>query len=339
MKDLIQGIEQKTKEIDFSGVISVFKDDTVIFTNAFGFRDINNELPNDTNTKFGIASGTKLFTALGIGTLIEQNKIGLDTEIGEIFNEPTSFIDRKATIQHLLTHTSGIYDYYDEELITDFDNFFVDIPWYKLETPTDYLPLFIDKTMKYKPGERASYSNGGYVLLGIIIERTAKSLYRDYIKENVLNAAGMTDSHFYAFDDLPVNTALGYKQDHTTNIFNLPIRGGGDGGLYTTSCDLNEFWKHLFSYEIISGKLLQDFISPHVKIWQDAHYGYGMYISKINDAQVYFITGSDAGVGFCSQYFPAEKLIINVLSNKTNGACEIVNLIDLYLQTENKMTI
>jgi len=339
VKDLIQGIAQKVKEIDFSGVVSAFKDDTVIFTNAFGFRDINNKLPNDTNTKFGIASGTKVFTALGIGTLIDQNKIKLDTAIGEIFSEPTSFIDRKATIRQLLTHTSGIYDYYDEELITDFDNFFVEIPWYKLATPTDYLPLFIDKKMKYKPGERASYSNGGYVLLGIIIERMTKRLYRDYIKENVLDAAGMTDSHFYAFNDLPVNTALGYKKDHTTNIFNLPIRGGGDGGLYTTTCDLNEFWKHLFSYEIISGKLLQDFISPHVKIWQDVEYGYGMYIGKIINEHVYFITGSDAGVGFCSQYVPAEKLAINVLSNRTNGASEIVNLIDSYMRSGKMMDV
>lgn len=328
MNTLFRDIAQKANDIDFSGVVSVVRDDTVVFTNAYGFRDISNKVPNDINTKFGIASGTKLFTALGIGTLIEQNKIRLETEIGEIFSEPTSFIDRKATIRHLLTHTSGIYDYYDEELITDFDNFFVEIPWYKLTTPTDYLPLFINKKMKYRPGERVSYSNGGYVLLGIVIEMITKRLYRDYIKDTVLNTAGMIDSHFYALDDLPQNTALGYKKDNTTNIFNLPIRGGGDGGLYTTSSDLNEFWKHLFSRDIISEKLLQDFIAPHVRIWQDVDYGYGIYIGKINNEHVYFITGSDAGVGFYSQYTPAEKMIINVLSNKTNGAHEMVNLID-----------
>jgi CubicO group peptidase (beta-lactamase class C family) len=333
MTTLFRDIKQKAEEIDFFGVVSAAKNDTAIFTNAFGYRDISNKLPNDTNTKFGIASGTKFFTALGIGTLIEQNKIKLDTEIGEIFNEPTPFIDRKATIKHLLTHTSGVYDYYDEELTTDFDNFFVELPWYKLETPTDYLPLFIDKKMKFTPGERASYSNGGYVLLGIIIERIAKKLYRDYIKENVLDAAGMTDSHFYAFNDLSQNTALGYKKDNTTNIYNLPIRGGGDGGLYTTASDLNKFWKHLFSYDIISRKLLQDFVSPHVRIWQDVEYGYGIYISKINNEHVYFITGSDAGIGFCSQYVPAGKLIINILSNRTNGAAEIVNIIDNHVQS------
>jgi CubicO group peptidase (beta-lactamase class C family) len=328
MKDLIEEILEKAKEIDFFGFISIFKGNKGIFNKAYGYRDINNNIQNNLNTRFGIASGTKLFTALGIGTLIDQNKIGFDTEIGEIFSEPISFIEKKATIKHLLIHTSGTYDYYDEELITDSENFFTEIPWYALETPTDYLPLFTNKEMKYKPNDGVSYSNGGYILLGIIIERISNRIFRDYIKENVLDAAEMTDSGFYAFNNLPKNTAFGYKKDRTTNIYNLPIRGGSDGGLYATTASLKKFWNHLFSYKVISEQLLNEFISPHVEMWQGVDYGYGIYIIEVNKKHIYFIAGGDAGVGFHSRYLPAEDLVINILSNKTDGESEIVGVID-----------
>jgi CubicO group peptidase (beta-lactamase class C family) len=332
MKILIETIKEKVKETDFFGVISIFKENEKIFNNAYGYRDINNNIQNNVDTRFGIASGTKLFTALGIGTLVDQNKIRLDTEIGDIFGEPISFIDKKATIKHLLIHTSGVYDYYDEESITDPENFFTDIPWYALETPTDYLPLFTNKEMKYKPGDRVSYSNGGYILLGIIIERISNRMFRDYMKENVLDAAEMTDSGFYAFNNLPKNTAFGYKNDYTTNIYNLPIRGGSDGGLYTTSGNLKKFWKHLFSCKVISRHLLSEFVSPQVEIWQGVDYGCGIYIKEVNNKHIYFIAGGDAGVGFHSRYIPAEDLVINILSNRTDGESKIVSIIDNYIK-------
>lgn len=328
MEDIIKIIDKKAKETDFYGIISINKNNKNIFNNAYGYRNINDEIYNNLETKFGIASGTKLFTALGIGTLIEKNHITLDTEIEDILTEPISFIDKKATIKNLLTHTSGIYDYYDEEIITDYDNYFVETPWFKLETPTDYLPLFRNKKMKFKPNERVSYSNGGYVLLGIIIEKISNKLYRDYIKDYVLKPAGMNDSGFYAFNALPKNTALGYKMynDHyVTNIYNIPIRGGGDGGLYATNSDLIKFWKNFFSYKIISRKIFENFITPHVDIWNGVKYGLGLYITEINNKKVYFLEGSDTGVGSHSKYIPEEDLIINILSNKTDGQREIVN--------------
>jgi CubicO group peptidase (beta-lactamase class C family) len=176
MEELTQRIEQLASETKFSGVISIFRDASTLYTKAYGYRDIKNHLPNTTNTAFGIASGTKFFTALGIGVLIDQGLLSLDTTIGKIAQEYAGFIDQQATIQQLLTHTSGIYDYYDEEIETDFENFFVEIPWYKLETPSDYYPLFKGHVPKFRPGERYSYSNGGFVLLGMLIEKLTGSL-------------------------------------------------------------------------------------------------------------------------------------------------------------------
>lgn len=227
-------------------------------------------------------------------------------------------IDEDATIQHLLTHTSGIYDYYDEEIEQDFENFFVEIPWYDLETPSDYYPLFQGKPMKFRSGERYSYSNGGYVFLGILIEKLTGMLYREFIREHVLQVANMHHSGFYAFNDLPENTANGYYEDRkTTNIYQLPLRGGGDGGMYTTTDDLLAFWKSLLANSILSAELTAIYLQTHVPFNERNGYGCGIY--KWLDGNMFSLVGSDAGVGFDSKHLLQEKLTINILSNITDG--------------------
>jgi CubicO group peptidase (beta-lactamase class C family) len=326
MEALIQRIEQLASETEFSGVISMFKDSSTLYSRAYGYQDIKNHVPNTTSTIFGIASGTKFFTALGIGVLIDRGLLSLETTIGEIAQEYTGFIDEQATIQHLLTHTSGIYDYYDEESEPDFENFFVEIPWHKLETPSDYFPLFKGKAMKFRPGERYSYSNGGFVFLGMLIEKLTGSLYRDFIHEQVLQVATMHQSGFYAFNDLPENTANGYLEDRrTTNIYHLPLRGAGDGGMYTTTDDLRSFWDSLFSHKILTAKLTAAFLETHCTL--DATSGYGCGIEKRLDDSMFAIVGGDAGVGFDSRYIVPKHLTINILSNVTNGEEEMRDLI------------
>jgi len=110
MKELIHGIERAALEVKFSGVVSIFTDGSVAFSKAFGYRDVKEKPSNTTSTRFGIASGTKLFTALGIGILIDQGVMSLNTTMRELDREYTGFIGEQATILQLLTHTSGIYD-------------------------------------------------------------------------------------------------------------------------------------------------------------------------------------------------------------------------------------
>lgn len=318
MEELIHRIEQVAAETDFLGVVSIFRGDSTEFSKAFGYRDVKNRLPNTTDTRFGIASGTKLFTALGVGVLIDQGRLSLNTTVGEIDREYRGFVDERATILHLLTHTSGIYDYYDEEVEQDFDQPRPEIPWAKLQTPSDYYPLFKGRPMKSRPGDRYSYSNGGYVFLGILIEKITGGLYRDFVQEHVLVPANMQQSGFYAFDDLPLNTANGYLEDRrTTNIYRLPPRGGGDGGMYTTTADLRLLWDSLFSGRILSRELMTTYLKTH---WQrDDTRGYGCGVYKRLDDSMFWIVGGDAGVGFDSRYIVAEKLTVNILSNITVG--------------------
>jgi CubicO group peptidase (beta-lactamase class C family) len=318
VKELVHRLEQTASETEFSGVVSIFKGASTVFSKAFGYRDIKNKLTNTTGTRFGIASGTKAFTGLGIGRLVDQGLISLGTTIKEIDQGYTNFVGECATIQQLLTHTSGIYDYYDEEIEQDFEHFSTDIPWYELETPSDYFPLFKHKPMKFAPGERYSYSNGGYVFLGMLIERLTGMLYRDFVHEHILKTAGMHNSGFYAFNDLPEITANGYLEDRrTTNIYHLPLRGGGDGGMYTTTDDLRSFWDSLFSYKILSKEITENYLNTHYSFNATDGFGYGIY--KRLDNSMFSLEGGDAGVGFDSRYLVKEKLTINILSNVTNG--------------------
>lgn len=318
IQSLIDQIEQVARETDFSGIVSIFQADSPLYERAFGYRDIPNQVPNSTATRFGIASGTKFFTALGIGRLIDQGRISLETQVGELSPAYTGFIDPRATIRHLLTHTSGIYDYFDEEIEQDFDNFFVSIPWYRLETPSDYWPLFEGQTAKFQPGERFSYSNGGYVFLGILVEKITGQRYRDFMQEQVFQPADMPQTGFYALNNLPANTALGYLEDRqTTNLYNLPIRGGGDGGLFTTAADLRSFWRNLFSNRILSPELTAVFLQTHERFNEKTGYGCGLY--KRLDDSLFSIVGGDAGVGFDSRYFIGQKISASILSNTTNG--------------------
>jgi CubicO group peptidase (beta-lactamase class C family) len=322
MKELIDRIERAASEFDFSGVISVFRDSSTLFSKAYGYREVKNKLPNTTGTLFGIASGTKIFTALGIGVLIDQDLISLDTTVGEIDPAYTGFIEEWANIRHLLTHTSGIFDYYDEEIVQDFDNFYVDIPWYQLETPSDYYPLFENQERKFAPGERFSYSNGGYVFLGMLIEKLTGTFYRDFIHEHVLGPASMHRSGFYALNDLPENTANGYLEDRrTTNIFNLPLRGGGDGGMFTTTDDLRAFWESLFSHRILSPELTRTYLQTHWKFNETNGCGCGVF-KRLGNSML-SIVGGDAGVGFDSRYLVREKLTVNILSNISDGENDI----------------
>lgn len=320
MNELIKNLEVTAKASGFSGVISIFKETQPLYHQAFGYRDVKNKLANETTTRFGIASGTKLFTALGIGKLIEDKKVSLETKVSDIDVAFTGFIHQDATVLNLLTHTSGVYDFLDEDIVEDTENFFVDIPWYKLSTPLDYLPLFQHQPMKFSPNARFSYSNGGFVLLGIIIERLSGKVYRDFIEAEVLRPANMTHSGFFAFNDLPADTANGYLSDHTTsNIYNLPIWGAADGGMFTTSEDLRGFWQSLFSYQILSKELTETFLATHYAFSKPSGYGYGCGIYKKLDDGMFYIVGGDAGVGFDSRCLVEDATVINVLSNQTDG--------------------
>ncbi|WDV45128.1 serine hydrolase [Clostridiaceae bacterium M8S5] len=322
-------VDALIKEKEFSGVVSIRKQGKIIYETAAGYRDRSNKIKNNINTKFGIASGTKTFTALAIGKLIEQGKISLDTKLFDIIKYDFKLYSKDVTIRDLLTHTSGIPDYLDESVIEDFNNFFLDIPWYKLKEPKDYFPLFPDETMKFTTGEKFAYNNSGFVLLAAIIAEVSGMSYSEYVKKHIFEAIGMKDSGFYAMNRLPENTAIGYIKDDEgwrTNVYNLPIVGGGDGGAFTTIVDIYKLWDALLSYQILSKELTELYVKPHIRTKPEGktYYGHGIWIYKDDDITEEYMEGCDAGVSFKSAIVRDKDIIYTVISNTEDGAWPIL---------------
>jgi CubicO group peptidase (beta-lactamase class C family) len=315
----------------FSGVVSIRQQGQILYQRAAGYADRSNQVANTLDTRFGIASGTKFFTTLAIGKLIAAQQLSLSTRLQDCLTLDFPHYSPEITIRHLLAHTSGIPDYYDEEKVTDFDHFFVSRPWYELKGPRDYLAVFPDEPMKFPPGARFSYSNGGYILLGVVIEELTGLPYQRYVEQAIFQAAGMQRSGFFAFNQLPEQTALGYIDEADgwrTNIYNLPIVGASDGGAYTTASDLAILWKAFWNHEIVPPDLVEIFAAPYVKAETEGeatYYGHGLWVDMPpgGQAEVYII-GGDAGVSFRSSVQRASDLQVSVLSNTTDGAWPVL---------------
>ena len=145
--------------------------------------------------------------------------------------------------------------------------------------------------MKFTPGERFSYCNAGYILLGSIVEKICGVSFQQYVETNIFRPSNMKDSGFFAMDCLPSRTAYGYlkkgNDEWRTNIYTVPIIGGSDGGAFTTAFDVAAFWNALFSCDLVSRSTLTTMLTPHVATAEkDVHYGYGMWMTKQNNTIV-----------------------------------------------------
>jgi CubicO group peptidase (beta-lactamase class C family) len=328
-------LNQSVEAHAFSGVISIRQHGHVLYERAAGYADRSNWIENTLQTRFGIASGTKFFTALAIGKLIADQQVSFSTKLKDCLALDFPAYSPEITLQHLLTQTSGVPDYYDEEKITDFDHFTVNTPWYELKELSDYLTVFPHEPMKFQPGARFSYSNGGYILLGLVIEAVTGLKYREFVTQAIFKPAGMHHSGYFPFNQLPEKTALGYideQEGWRTNIYNLPIVGASDGGAYTTVQDLANLWEAFWGYKILPKELVEAFASPYVRAETEGEhtfYGGGLWLhDEPGRKHEVYITGCDAGVSFKSSVDRNRDLQITVISNTTRGAWPVLRDID-----------
>lgn len=307
----------------FSGVFLVSGEKGVIFEKCCGYRNRSEKLPNNRDTAFGIASGTKMFTGLAVCKLIDEKKLTLEDKICDLLPFDLGQIDKGVTVFHLLTHTSGIGDYIDEESsnsIEQMQALYRKYPVYLWERLEYYLPMITPLPPKFKPGGRFGYSNAGFVLLGLIIEAVSNIPYQTFVKDTIITPLELRHTDFYRSDLLPANTALGYTGDiesggRHTNIFNLPILGGADGGLYTCAEDLDILWHAIFTNKLLSKRLTDEFIKPQVIRNEEKSYGLGVYRYESGDNTVYYAVGGDFGVDFFTAYFPKQNIVASALGN------------------------
>jgi CubicO group peptidase (beta-lactamase class C family) len=313
---------------DFSGVISVRKDKETIIRNSYGYADINNKIPNEIETKFATASAGKVFVAVGILQLIQKGKLNSNDTIGNILDFDLKSIDKGITIRQLLNHTSGIPDYFDESTMEEYAELWQDFPNYKIRKSMDLLPLFIDKPMMYKAGEKFQYNNTGFVVLGLVIEKITGMLFDDYLSINVFEPCGMLNTGYYELDRLPAKCANSYIYDtqrkgYYTNIYSVDVKGTGAGGAFTTVIDVEKFWDNLLNGKLLPPDLLREMLSLQSND-DDDYYGYGIWLEKTKEGTLEpWFQGCDPGVSFLSSYDRNQKINITLISNTGNDVWEI----------------
>lgn len=293
----------------FSGVVSASRGAEVVLERAYGLADRAHAIPCTPHTRFAIASGTKGLTALVVVQLIADGALSLDTTAREVLGADLPLIADDVTVEQLLNHTSGIGDYVDEES----GELPLTVPVYQLVETADYLPALDGIDTKFRAGARFGYCNSGYIVLALIAERVSGRRYHELVRDRVLTPAGMTQTDFLRSDRLPGDAALGYLPDGRTNVFSLPVRGNGDGGIYTTVADVRRFWTALFAGRLIAPEWVEQMTSPQ-SAGPPAHlmsYGYGFWLNGV----AVVLDGGDHGVSFRSVFDRASGTCCTVMAN------------------------
>lgn len=303
---------------NFKGVISIEEHGKWVFKQAYGEADLANQRLNRLETKFPMASGSKIFIAVAILQLIEGKFIKFESSIGQLLPMDWHHIDKSITVRQLLTHTSGIPDYFDESLSSDYAKLWENYPNYRIRSSEDLLPLFLHKRMIFPKGQKFQYSNSGYVVLGMIIEAITKLPFERYLEKMIFTPCEMEDTGYYELDRLPIHCATGYcldkeSQTYYSNIYSIDVKGSGAGGAYTTAKDMERFWNALMKGRLLSVSMVNEMLSPQVK---EEWYGYGVWLKSLEDSYYLpFVQGSDPGISFISSYDREKSRTITIMSN------------------------
>jgi CubicO group peptidase (beta-lactamase class C family) len=288
----------------FSGTILVAKDGKPIYTRAVGLADRDHGTKNTLDTKFNIGSIGKTITGTAIMQLVDQGKVKL-TDPASKYLKGFPHGDG-ITIHHLLSHTSGLFNYmghpdYQSKMNT-------------LRSVEDILPLIYDQDLVFDiPGKRYSYSNSGIVCLGAIIENVTGQSYPNYIREHILDPLGMKDTGINFLDQVIENRAVGYRKLPTgqfmRNVFMMPP-ASADGGLETTVWDLLKFDQALYRDKLISKESKKKMFTPNL-----ANYGYCWRITEQYGNTIIAHGGGAPGVSASFSRYLNDKYTIITLSN------------------------
>ncbi len=318
---------------EFRGCCLVTKDGQTIFEKEHGYADLANEVPNTLETKFATASAGKVFVGVAILQLIEKNALQLNDTLGRILDFDLRMIDPDITMEQLLTHTSGIPDYFDESVMDKYEEIWKDFPNYKIRSNADLLPLFIEKPMMYPKGEKFQYNNTGYVVLAMIIEKITGLPFDKYLKTNIFDVCGMDNTGYYELDKLPAKCANSYIFDEQnkecrTNIYSVDVKGTGAGGAFTTVKEIAQFWNCLLSNKLLSTEMTAKMLECHSGNADAGFYGYGIWLKRLaNNSFSPFFQGCDPGVSFISAYDANENIIVTLVSNYGDNVWEIMRKI------------
>ena len=293
----------------FMGSVLVARGDEVLLSKGYGSASLEWNIPNSPTTEFRLGSVTKQFTAASILLLEERGKLKTDDPVKKFVPDAPAAWD-KITIFHLLTHTSGIPNF------TSFPDYQSQEPF--PATPEKLVARFRDKPLDFQPGEKWSYSNSGYVLLGYVLEKVSGESYEKFVQENIFGPLGMKDSGYDSNSAIIPRRASGYVRSK-----NGPVNAGfihmsipfSAGALYSTTEDLLRWEQGLFGGKVLSAASLTKMTTP----FKD-DYACGLSVHTVKGHKVIDHGGGIEGFNTFLAYYPEDKLTVVALGNLNGDA-------------------
>jgi CubicO group peptidase (beta-lactamase class C family) len=268
-------------------------------------------------------------TALAVVSLVEDGTLDLATPARSVLGDDLRLVGDDVTVEHLLAHRSGIGDYLDEDADGDITDYVMPVPVHELAETEQFVVVLEGHQPKFPAGEGFSYCNGGFVVLALVAERASGTSFHELVTRRVCEPAGMQDTAFLRSDELPGRTALGYllADGLRTNVLHLPVRGSGDGGIYTTAAEIRALWAAFFAGRIVSPEWVAEMTRPRSETPDHSkRYGLGFWLHGSTDTVI--LEGYDAGVSFRSLHDPRTDTTCTVISNWTDGAWPIAAFLE-----------
>jgi len=311
----------------FSGTVLLARSDEVLYSHACGEASKRFGVPVDIDTRFNLSSITKSFTATAIAQLAEAGVLNYDDLLSEHVDETwlPREISSRITLHQLLTHTSGLGDYYTDEYRDRSRELYRHLE--------DFKPLVHEDTLAFEPGSSFRYSNTGMFLLGVVVESVTDEDYFDYVRENIFQSAGMDDTGYFNRDEPVRNVAIGYYRDPGSetgwreDTFKLSVGGTPATQAYSTVEDL-----HRFALSLLDGTLVSS--STREVMWvrhgEGDGYGFQVHVRPVGVA-VGHTGGSWGGSSHLTIYLEP-GYIIAVLSNYRTGASPLAERIEQLIE-------
>ncbi|MBW7904687.1 MAG: beta-lactamase family protein [Phycisphaerae bacterium] len=306
----------------FSGAVLLARNGRVLMTHACGEAVKGHNVPVRLDTRFNLGSMNKMFTAVAVAQLAERGRLSLDDPVSKYLD--ADWLPREAAekirVRDLLGHTSGLGSYFNEPFMASARQRFREL--------ADYKPLVAGEALQFEPGSSWSYSNTGFLLAGVVIERAAGQGYDDYIRENIYKPAGMVHSDCYDMDRPVPNVAVGYSRAPerfgTTwecNLFKHVIRGGPAGGGFSTVEDLLRFDQALRGGKLVSAATLAQLWTPTPQ--SQGGYGLGFGIEQAPGEKIVGHGGGFPGISAALDMYLEGGWTVVVLSNYDQVAATV----------------
>ena len=313
--ELVTSLRKRLDEVVavdlFSGAVLVAKDGKTVFAQAYGLADREKKTPNTLKTRFRLGSMNKMFTAVATLQLVQNGKLDLKAPFGNYLTDyPNRDVASKVTIEQMLSHTGGTGDIFGPEF---------DKNRFELKTLQDYVKLYGNRGPEFEPGSRWQYSNYGFLLLGVIVEKVSGQNYYDYVRDHIFKPAGMIATASEPEDQVVADRSVGYMRSDGTgwqrNTDTLPYRGTSAGGGYSTVEDLLKFATALQTNKLLKPQYTEMLTTEKVDTPNGGKYAYGFQVATVNGTRCFGHGGGAPGMNGELKICPGPGYVVAVLAN------------------------